>query len=140
MIFQAPGQSSKNIAPNCLRDPLRDPPGSVPGGPRRPKEAALGKSGPRTAKTAPRGHQERLQRWSKKHQKWTSALGWPPGAPGSHFGPNFEPPGSHFRAIFERMLACIFDPPALNVGTSAVMAWLIKGGRRCWRSHSQYNL
>ena len=116
------------LPPRPSPGPSRERPGRPKTAPRSAKSCPRrGKSGPRTAKTAPRGHQERLQNWSKKHQKWTSALGWPPGAPGSHFGPNFEPPGSHFRTILERTLACIFDPPVLHFGTSAVMAWQVNG-------------
>ena len=135
MVFQAPGQSSKNIAPNCLRDPPRDPPGSVPGGPRRPQEA------PRAAQDAARAAQEPPRRPQEATRSDSSvALRRPSGGSCRPRGAQ-RPPGGHFGTI----LASFWPSQRLKKQARSLKkrwaqtARLVKGGRRCWRSHSQYN-
>ena len=73
-------------------------------------------SGPRGPKTTPRAPQEASRSDSTEAKK--NIKNWPPIALRepfwSHFGAISEPPGSLFRTILERILACIFYPPPLH--------------------------
>ena len=76
----------------------------------------------------PRGVKMASKIASKTASASKLGLSTPGSPPGAHPRASIlEPPGADFRMILERIFACIFDPPVLHFGTSAVMAWQVNG-------------
>ena len=60
--------------------------------------------------------------------------------PGSPPGAHFDPLGPRFWSLRELIFeASAASSAAWPEARSPRSAWLTNGGRRCWRSHSQYN-
>ena len=60
--------------------------------------------------------------------------------PGSPPGTHFDPLGPRFWSLRELIFeASAASSAAWPEARSPRSAWLTNGGRRCWRSHSQYN-
>ena len=89
---------------------------------------------------APGGGAERQNGFQNRFKKTALALKLGLSTPGSPPGAHVDPLGPRFWSLRE----LIFEASAASSAAwpeerSPRSAWLTNGGRRCWRSHSQYN-
>ena len=90
---------------------------------------------------APGGGGRSVKMASKIASKTALALELGLSTPGSPPGAHFDPLGPRFWSLRELIFeASAASSPAWPEARSPRSAWLTNGGRRCWRSHSQYNL
>ena len=94
----------------------------------------------------PRGGGRSVKMASKIASKTALALKLGLSTPGSPPGAHFDPLGPRFWSLRELIFEPSFSPsqrPQKQARSPkkrwAQTARLVKGGRRCWRSHSQYN-
>ena len=95
-----PGQTSTNRSQKVVREPPPEPPGSAPGGPRRPQEA------PRAPQDGPKSRQERPK---SRPEPVSERPGWPPGP---HLAPKKPPEAS--RKPFWLPRGSISAPPGFH--------------------------
>ena len=110
------GQISKHLSQKVVAEPLPEPPGSAPGGPRRPQEA------PRAPQDSPKRRQERPK---SRQEPLSERPGWPPGA---HLAPKRPPEASRkpfwidfgpSGAPFSRLPALVAEPSGAQAQTQS---------------------
>ena len=88
----------------------------------------------------PRGGGRSVKMASKIASKTALALNLGLSTPGSPPGAHFDPLGPRFWSLRELIFeASAASSAAWPEARSPPSAWLTNGGRRCWRSHGQYN-
>ena len=88
----------------------------------------------------PQGGGRSVKMASKIASKTALALNLGLSTPGSPPGAHFDPLGPRFWSLRELIFeASAASSAAWPEARSPRSAWLTNGGRRCWRSHSQYN-
>ena len=98
--MRLPGQTSTNRSQNVVREPPPEPPGSAPGGPRRPQEA------PRAPQDGPKTRQERPK---SRPEPVSERPGWPSGALLAPKRPPGALPGT-FLTLLGATWACFGGP------------------------------